>query len=257
MVTNMPIMNTRRSLCSVSEEGKSHRLPFPTQQIRRATKKLELVHTEICGPMHTDLMNGSKYFILFIDDFSRYTWIHFMKMKSEAFQMFIKFKALAENEADLKIKTLRSDNGAEFLSNQFQEFLQKNGIIHQLSTPYSPQQNGVCERKNYISVEHARCLLFKNKMPKFFWVEAVNTAIYLQNQLSTKALNNITPYEAWTSCKLKVKHLRIFGSVCYIHVPQEKRTKLDKQADVHILVSYSVVTKGYKLECFFTENYSQ
>ena len=148
MVTNMPIMNTRRSLCSVCEEGKSHRLPFPTQQIRRATKKLELVHTEICGPMHTDLMNGSKYFILFIDDFSRYTWIHFMKMKSEAFQMFIKFKALAKKETNLKIKTLRSDNGAEFLSNQFQEFLQQNGIIHQLSAPYSPQQNGVYERKN-------------------------------------------------------------------------------------------------------------
>ena len=94
-----------------------------------------------------------------------------MKLKSEAFQVFLKFKATAENETEVKIKTLRSDNGVEFLLNQFQEFLQKSGIHHQLSTPYSPQQNGVCERKNRAVLNMARCMLFEKKMPKFFWLK--------------------------------------------------------------------------------------
>lgn len=145
MVVSMPHMNLRKGACSICEEGKSHRPPFPNQQIRRASQKLELIYTYICGPMYTRLLNGSKYFILFIEDFHRYTWVYFMKMKSKAFQLFMNFKIFAENKVDLKIKTLRSDNGIGFLSNQFQDFLQKIGILHQPSGPYSPQQNGVCE----------------------------------------------------------------------------------------------------------------
>ena len=126
-----------------------------------------------------------------------------MKLKSEAFQVFLKFKAAAENETEVKIKTLRSDNGAEFSSNQFQESFQKSGIHHQLSAPYSPQQNGLCERKNRAVLNMARCMLFEKKMAKFLWAEAVNTVVYLQNRMDTKALNNVTPYEMWVGSKPK------------------------------------------------------
>lgn len=139
MVINLPTINITRNICCVCEEGKSHRQPFPTQQTRRALRRLELVYTDIYGPMHTNSLNGSKYFLLFIDDFSRYAWVYFMKQKTEVFDWFVKFKAMVENEVGEKIKVLRSDNGAEYVSNQFQCFLQKHGVQHQLTVPYSPQ----------------------------------------------------------------------------------------------------------------------
>lgn len=145
----------------------SHTATLSSSTNKKSFTELELIHTNVCGPMHTQSLNGSKYFILFVDDFSRYTWVYFMRMKSEAFQIFEKFKALVENEANLIIKTLILDNGTEFLSNRFEDLLQKSGILHQLSVPYSPQKTGVCERKNRAVLNMARCMLFE-KMSKYF-----------------------------------------------------------------------------------------
>lgn len=141
---------------------------------------------------------------------------------------------------------LRSDNGGEFCSTEMEQFLLINGIIHQKTNAYTPEQNGMCERLNRTIVEKAKCLLFDANLQKVFWAEAVHTAIYLRNRSIAAGLKK-TPFELWTGIKPDVSNLRIFGSVVMVHVPKEKRLKWDKKAAKQILVGYSDTTKGYRI----------
>lgn len=137
------------------------------------------------------------------------------------FDCFLKFKARVEKESGRRIKILRSDNGGEYKSLAFSKYLEKEGIQHQLTAPYSPQQNGVSERKNQTIMEMTGCLLMEKGLYKNFWAEAANTAVYLLNLLPTKALKDVTPHEAWFKNRPSVSHLHIFGCLCYVHVPAE------------------------------------
>ena len=128
--------------------------------------------------------------------------------------MFWKFKTAAETETGCKLKTIRSDNGTEYTSAQFQAFCDKAGIKHQLTNTYTPQQNGVSERKNRSLMDMARCLMIQKNLPKALWAEAVNTANYIQNRLPTKALDQKTPFEAWFGFKPSLAHLKVFGCIC-------------------------------------------
>lgn len=235
-----------KNSCVTCCEGKQSRLPFPSRG-NRSTQLLDIVHTDVCGPMECAALGGSRYFILFIDDYSRMTHIYFMKNKSEAFQCFRNYTAKVENLHNRKIKALRSDNGSEFCSNEFQNFLKQKGIVHQKSNPYTPEQNGLSERFIRTAVEKARCLLFDADLKKVFWAEATNTAVYLQNRTVSAALNNRTPYELWTNSKPDISHLRVFGSTVMKHVPKEKRQKWDKKSEECILVGYSEEVKGYRV----------
>ncbi|EOY27713.1 Uncharacterized protein TCM_029495 [Theobroma cacao] len=161
--------------------------------------------------------------------------------------IFKKFKASVELESGCKVKCLRIDNGGEFNSDEFEAFLSIVGIKHQFTVPYSLQQNGVCERKNRTILNMARRLLFEKSMPKEFWAKAANTVVYLQNILPTKALEKLTPYEAWYNVKPTVNHLKVFGCICYVHVPKAKRTKLKPKAELRVFLGYSLQSKGYKV----------
>ncbi|WKA10494.1 hypothetical protein VitviT2T_028060 [Vitis vinifera] len=249
LVEDMPNVSNEAQICEICQQGKQSRLPFKNNQAWRATEKLQLIHTDVCGPMKTTSLSGNKYFILFIDDYTRMCWVYFIKLKNEVFSVFKQFKALVENQSNLSIKILRSDNGTEYTSSQFVEFCSTAGIKRQLTTPYTPQQNGVSERKNQTVKQMARCLLFEKKMPSNFWAEAVNTFAYLLNRLPTKSLKNKTPHEAWYGVKPFVNHLKIFGSICYYHVPKPKRSKLDGRAQKGILIGYGTSTKGYRIFC--------
>ncbi|CAL5377981.1 unnamed protein product [Camellia sinensis] len=163
----------KRAVC---QYGKQTKLPFPQNQAWKATQRLQLIHTDVGGPMKTLSLNGSKYYIAFIDDYSRMCWIYFMKLKS---------------------KVIKSDNGTEYTSEKFNKFCKDASIEHQLTTPYTPQQNGVVERKNRKIMEMTRCLLHDQGLPKKFWAEVVNTVVLLLNRLPTKALQKKTPFEAW------------------------------------------------------------
>ena len=160
----MPKVSNEAQICEICQQGKQARLSFKNNQAWRATEKLQLIHTDVCGPMKTTSLSGNKYFILFIDDYTRMCWVYFIKLKNEVFSVFKQFKALVENQSNLSIKILRSDNGMEYTSSQFVEFCSTTGIEHQLTTPYTPQQNGVSKRKNRTVMEMARCLLFEKKM---------------------------------------------------------------------------------------------
>ncbi|KAH9704543.1 hypothetical protein KPL70_011512 [Citrus sinensis] len=201
LVQGMTFNGGGASVCGVCQLGKQARLSFPVNKAWRAVEKLQLIHTDVCGPMRTASLNGNRYFMVLIDDFSRMCWVYFLKQKSEVASVFWKFKTWIENQSGCKIKVIRSDNGTEYTTDKFAKFCEAAGIEHQLTATYTPQQNGVSERKNRTVMEMARCLLFEKEMPKMFWAEAVNTVVFLQNRLPTKALNGKTPFEACRDVK--------------------------------------------------------
>ncbi|GBP42186.1 Retrovirus-related Pol polyprotein from transposon TNT 1-94 [Eumeta japonica] len=166
------------------------------------------------------------------------------------------YKAKVENQLNRKIKTLRSDNGKEFHNRSFDDYLKKNGILHQKSNPYTPEQNGLAERFNRTIVEKAKCLLLDAKLGKEFWAEASNTAVYLHNRTVLPVLNDKTPYEIWLGRKPDIGHLRIFGSRVMVHVAKEKRLKWDKKSEKKILVGYPEDIKGYRVYCPITKRVS-
>lgn len=234
-----------REDCITCCEGKQTRLPFHTGT--RAKGLLEVVHADLCGPMEVTSIGGSRYFLILEDDFSRMCFIYFLKSKDESLQYFKEFKSMVENQKNVKIKCFRSDNGGEFCSKAFDDYLKKNGIIHQTTNSYTPEQNGLSERMNRTIVEKARCMLFDSKLEKRFWAEAVNTAIYVRNRSIASGLNERTPYEVWTGNKPNLSHLKIFGSTVMVHVPKEKRRKFDKKSKEMILMGYGETVKGYRI----------
>ncbi|KAH9101334.1 hypothetical protein LEN26_015723 [Aphanomyces euteiches] len=157
---------------------KQSRLPFPKRSLSTTSEPFALVHSDICGPMrHPALRDRSRYFITFTDDYSRYGFVFFLKNKSDALQCFKEFTAYCRTQFDLPVRCLRSDNGGEYFSTLFSEFLLENGIQHDATVPHTPQQNGVSERMNRTLVECARSLLHFCKAPLRFWAEAVSHAM--------------------------------------------------------------------------------
>ncbi|CAG4980328.1 unnamed protein product [Colias eurytheme] len=210
------------SICVTCLEGKQTRKPFPAEG-SRATSLLELIHSDVCGPMQQTSIGGARYFVTFIDDFSRRVCIYPIKNKSEVFEKFVEYKNRVENELNKKIKILRSDNGTEYKNNIFETYLKKHGILHQTSNPYSPEQNGLSERMNRTLIERAKCMLLNSGLQKDFWAEAVTTAAYIVNRSPTRSLSDATPYEVWTGKKPNLSHMRIFGCPAMVHIPKEKR----------------------------------
>ena len=246
MVCNLPSIHVPSNhVCEGCILGKMHRFSFPKDANVLATHKLQLVHSDVCGPMRTPSIGGYLYFLTFIDDATRHTWVYPLKEKSNVFSCFKEFLHLAENLSGHKLITLRTDRGGEYMSHEFNAFLKDRGIIHQCTTPYTPQQNGLAERKNRSLMEMARCMLNGKKLPHKFWLEAVMCANYVLNRCPTKAITTITLYEAWTGHKPNVGHMRIFGSLAYAFVPPQQRHKLQDKATKCIFVGYSKESKGY------------
>ncbi|KAM1179120.1 hypothetical protein ACFX1X_018618 [Malus domestica] len=188
MVRGLPCINRPDQACEGCLLGKQFRKSFPNESTTRAQKPLELIHTDACGPIKPNSLGKNNYFLFFINDFSRKTWVYFLKQKSEVFGAFKKFKAAVENESGCKIKAMRSDRGGEFTSKEFQEFCEANGIRRPLTVPRSPQQNGVAERKNRTILDMARSMLKSKRLPKELWAKVVAYAVYLSNRSPTRSM---------------------------------------------------------------------
>ncbi|XP_048431181.1 uncharacterized protein LOC125473010 [Pyrus x bretschneideri] len=227
--------------------GKQHRERFPSGQAQRAGAPLELVHVDLCGPMRIESTGGNKYFMLLVDDATRMIWVYFLRFKSEALTCFQKFKAMTELQSGMKVKCVRSDRGGEFLSNEFKQYCDTEGIQRQLSISYTPQQNGVVERKNRTVIEMAKSMLHDKGMPYYMWAEAVHTAVYLLNRCPTKSLDSIIPFDAYSKRKPGIAHLKVFGSVCYVHTPSELRHRLEPKSIKGVFVGYAKCEKGYRV----------
>lgn len=190
-VTNMHFMKNASNLklnCEVCAEGKHSRSSFPVNG-SRASELLEVIHSDVCGPMSTVSLGGNKYYVSFIDDYSRMTKVYMIKNKSQVFDCFVKYKNLVENQLNRKIKKIRSDNGGEYCNAKFQRLCDESGIIHQKSCPHTPQQNGLAERYNRTIIERARCMLFDSKLSRVFWAEAVLTAVVIMNSTLNSAIS--------------------------------------------------------------------
>lgn len=235
------------SLCSGCLQGKQHRKPFPKDNKKVTTRHLELIHTDVCGPMQVASKGGARFYVEFVDDCSRKTWVYLLHEKSEVLQRFIDFKAQVENESGERIKALRSDNGGEFTSHAFKDFLRIHGIKQQTSAPRTPEQNGVAERNNRTIMETARCMLHGASMDVEFWAEAVVTATYLRNISPKVHLNAKSPEEIWSKRKPDISHLKIFGCRAYALIPKETRKKLDSKATECVMLGYADGSKAYRL----------
>lgn len=237
-----------RILCIPCIEGKQHKQKFPKEGPPRAPKILGLVHNDICGTMHIGTHSGCKYFITFIDDLSRYSFVYLLRNKSEAFDKFVHYKNFVEKQTNHKIKILRSDRGGEYMSDEFKNFCTKEGIKKEFTTSYTPQQNGVSERKNRTLVGAILAMLSHARLSKTFWGEALLTANYLQNRSPTKAiLVNKTPFELWFGRQPNLFYLKVFGSKAHVLVQKETRKKLDSHSIETIFLGYSEESKAYQL----------
>ncbi|RVW39978.1 Retrovirus-related Pol polyprotein from transposon TNT 1-94 [Vitis vinifera] len=170
--------------------------PFPLKG-NRANDVLELIHSDLCGPMSVQARGGFEYFVTFTDDYSRYGYIYLLRRKSECFEKFKAFKAETEKRHRKYIKTLRSDRGGKYISREFISFLSEQGITSQLSTPGMPQQNGVVERRNRTLMEMVRSMTSYSDLPISFWGHAIETAAYILNLVPSKSVPK-TPTELWT-----------------------------------------------------------
>ncbi|WZY94078.1 hypothetical protein YC2023_066407 [Brassica napus] len=240
----LPSMAFNHLECEACILGKHCRTVFPTSETRYENC-FDLVHSDVwTAPCMS--RDSHKYFVTFIDEKSKYTWITMIPSKDRVLEAFMNFQAYVTNQYNATVKILRSDNGGEYTSNAFKSHLAKHGIVQQTSCPYTPQQNGVAERKNRHLMEVARSIMFHSNVPKRFWSDAVATACYLINRTPTKVLNKLSPFEVLNKTKPHIDHLRVFGCLCYVMIPGERRNKLEAKSTKAMFIGYSITQKGYK-----------
>ncbi|KAH9705463.1 hypothetical protein KPL70_011882 [Citrus sinensis] len=225
--------------------GKASRIKFE-YAVHTTKEKLGYIHSDLWGPVQVTSLGGCKFFLIFIDDFSRMVWVYALKSKDEVLEKFKRWKVLVENQTNLKVKVLRTDNGLEYCNKLFEDYCAENGILRHKIVTYTPQQNGLIERMNRTLIEKVRCLLIHSKLPKALWAEALNTACYLVNRSPSTAIGCKTPMELWLGRVADYSKLRIFGCEAYPHV---KQGKLEARALKCRFLGYPEGVKGYRLWC--------
>jgi transposase InsO family protein len=192
--------------CGVCQAEKQVRTHHHTKNIMTITRPLKMLHIDLFGPIAYISIDSNKYGLVIIDDYSRFTWLLFLQDKSETQEVLKKFLRSAQNKFDFKVKKIRSDNGTEFKNTQVEDFLDEEGIKHEFSAPYTPQQNGVAKMKNRTLIEMARTMLDEYKISDQFWVEAINMTCHVTNRLYLHKLLKKTSYELLTGNKPNVTY---------------------------------------------------
>lgn len=234
-------------VCEGCAYGKMHWLPFHDRK-DRARKVRETVFTDVCGPMEVESVGRKLYYVCFKDDFSSFRVIYFIRHKSEVFEKLKIYCVEIENSFSERIKELHSDGGKEYDNRQISEYLAGKGIKFTINAPFTPEQNGVVERENRIIVEAARSMIYSNPdLPKFLWAEAMITAVYVINRTGPTKHGGKTPYELWHGKAPDISNLKVFGTECFVHVPKEKRRKLDSKALKGFVVGYHGNHMGYRV----------
>jgi hypothetical protein len=232
-------------ICEPCIFGKQHRHDIP----KTATRKkaiLDLIHTDLKGPLPVQTTEGFRYWELFIDDKSRWKMVAFLRQKNHALAAFKEYKAYAEKQTGKKIKSTRDDKGSEFIGHEYNEFCAKEGIHHQHTEPNEPHQGGVAERGNREVAAGATALLVQAKLPPSFWKIAVAAYIHTSNRTPTAALNGETPYFHWTGKKPDISYFRAFGCLAYVLIHKKKRKALQPHSKKCIFVGYPEGVKAWQ-----------
>ena len=246
-IKDVNIKTNEKFVCEACLIGKQTRKPHVSLNRISNFQPGEKIHSDVCGPINVESPSGSKYFVLFKDENTSFRKVYFLRHKSDIFQFFKTFKAFVEIQTGNKIKVLRTDNGKEYISKDFTDFLLAAGIVYEFSSAYIHEQNGRAKRDVRTLVKSAQTMLVNKSVNKQLWTEAINTACYLLNRVLSNQKNSLTPFEKFFNKKPSVKHLRIFGSNAFINISKEKRTKLDNKSKKLLIVGYDNESekKGY------------
>ncbi|GJV81363.1 putative ribonuclease H-like domain-containing protein [Tanacetum coccineum] len=237
----------KNHLCSACEQGKRKKASLPPKLVPSTESKLELLHMDLCGPMRVASINGKKYILVIVDDYSRYTWVYFLRTKDEAPDMIVDFVNQVQKNLKASILTIQTDNGTEFKNEKLRAFYAKLGIVHKTSIARTPQQNSVVERRNRTLVEVARTMLIFSNAPEFLWAEAIATACFTQNRSIVHTQHNKTSYDLIRSRKPNVQYFHVFGSLCYPTNDRDDLGKMKPKADIGIFVGYSESSRGFRI----------
>ena len=248
-VLGLPSFSKTTSIvCPGCVHGKIHRTPFPVNTERKRVGFPGLFfHADVAGPFQVPSLGGHSYFMTFKDDHSSFRFVFLLSDRTTILSVFKNLYKLSKKETGRSMVKLRTDNAKEFLSGEFQDYIKQKGIRHELTAPYSPEQNSVVERDNRTVVECVRSMLHQKSLPLEFWGEAVNTAVYVLNRISSRTLHGETPFTKWYGYKPDVSHFKEFGSVCYAHIPKQVRAKLDSKAQECLFLGYCATSKAYRL----------
>ena len=200
-------------------EGKIHQAPFYTSDSITANK-LHHVHSDLAGAFPHSI-HGCKYFVVFIDEFSKKLWVYFLVKKSEMFAKFREWKAMTELQSGHTLQEFQSDNGGEYVGPDFEAYLKLTGILHCMSTAYTPQQNGKAECSNHTILECTLSMLCSANLSDGFWQDAVGTVVHLINQSTCTSLKWMMPEESWSGTKPDIANLCVFGCTAYILILKE------------------------------------
>nr|GFA14572.1 hypothetical protein [Tanacetum cinerariifolium] len=229
------------------ELGKAKRKSFQTKLTPISKRRLQLLHMDLCGPMRVASINGKRYVLVIVDDYSRYTWTHFLRSKDETPEFLIYFLRLVQRGLQAQVRVVRTDKGTEFLNQSLHAYFAAEWILHQTSIARTPEQNGIVERRNRTLVEAARTMLSAAKVPLFFWAEAIATACFTQNRSLVIPRHEKTPYHIINDRKPSVKFFHLFCSTCYIVKDGENLDKMKEKGDECIFVGYSTQSRAYKV----------
>ncbi|XP_062076044.1 uncharacterized protein LOC133780190 [Humulus lupulus] len=250
-VRGIPEMKvTRDRLCGPCQLGKQIKASHPPVKMLLTSRVLELIHVDLMGPMQNESLSGKRFVMVLVDDYSRYTWVDFLKEKSDTFGLFSALVPRLQNEKESKIGKvyrLRSGHGKKFENTVFSDFCDQLGIKHEFSAPKTPQQNGVLERKNRTLQEMARVMMQAKDISKRFWAEAINTACYICNRVHLRTGTTQTAYELWKGRNPNVSHMHIFGCVCYVLNDREHLGKFDPRSDEGVFLGYSLNSRAYRV----------
>ena len=232
------------NICEPCIEGKLHRAPH-TKPSERASHPLELVSTDVKGPFSVQSRQGSHYWIVFMCQYSGFAAVYFMREKREAAEKFKLYKAWAENQLSTTIKRLRDDKGGEYQSLDLQDFINQAGIERERTIRDTPQQNGQAERFNLTLEEAITSMLSQAKLPPHMWQDAASTFVHLHNREPSKSRGMKSPYELWYGRTPSMGHLRVWGSLAYVHLQKDQRAQLSPHAKRCVFIRYATDARGW------------
>nr|GEX10974.1 retrovirus-related Pol polyprotein from transposon TNT 1-94 [Tanacetum cinerariifolium] len=234
-------------LCPSCEQEKSKRASYPPKPVLNSRQRLRLLHMDLCGPMRIVSINGKRYVLVIVDDYSRYMWVHFLRSKDEAPEVIINFLKMITVLLQSPAIIIRTDNGIEFKNQVLKEYFDTVGISHQMFSVRTPQQNEVVERRNRTLVEAARTMLIFSRALLFLWAEAIATACFTQNRSIIHCRFNKTPYELINGIKTDILFLYVFGALCYPKNDREDIGKLGAKGDIGFFIGYSANSCAYRI----------
>ncbi|GJZ85377.1 retrovirus-related pol polyprotein from transposon TNT 1-94 [Tanacetum coccineum] len=233
-------------LCSACALGKSKKSSHQPKAEDTNQAKLYLLHMDLCGPMRVESINGKKYILVIVDDYSRFTWVKFLRSKDEAPNAIIKCIKNIQVRLNATVRNVRTDNGTKIFNKSLCNFYKKVGISHQTSVSRT-QENGVVERRNQTLVEAACTMLIFSKAHLFLWADAINKSFYTQNRSLICLRYNKTPYELMHDKKPDLSFLYVFASLCYMTNDSEDLGKINAKADIGIFVGYAPAKKAFRI----------